>query len=95
MKLISLSVYHARAKPTQKLLRVHRVWSTRRQQLHQLMGEFFLPFFLVWLEFLVSPVCLAECWVGGVVGGGWSVVSLAVYLAVYLVGVVGGVVGGV
>lgn len=47
MKLISLSVYHARAKPKQKLLRGHRVWSIRKQQLHQLMEEFFSFLLLV------------------------------------------------
>ena len=106
MKLISLFVYHARAKPKQKLLRVHRVWSTRKQQLHQLMEEFFSFLLLVWLEFLVFPVCLAALLVvcGGVVGGRcrwWGCrrcrwrCSVVGGGGVVVGGVVGGVLGGV
>ena len=53
-----------KSKAKAKLLRGHRVWSIRKQQLHQLMEEFFLSFFWCSWSFWFFRCAWRRCWWG-------------------------------
>ncbi len=54
----------------QKLLRVHRVWSTQAQQFHQLDGAIFFSFSFFGVVGFIFPVLKARLEVVGELSGG-------------------------